>query len=323
MSPRRRFVQRLLPACVSAGALVWLFSTIELDGLRAAISWRVVSVLAPALLAYGALALAIEAASILRLVPRPPQGFGAWTAARIKSATYLLGIVNYALGAAGLAVLLRRRAGLGLGEAASVVMLISSLDLVVVIAFGGAGLAASGIGAESMGAQVVAAAAVVGIGFFGGLTLLRVPGRIGPLERIRSLAFFDAMRSVPLARLAQVACLRVLFSLSFISLSAAAFHAFDMAPGIGRLVAGMMVVALVSALPIAVAGLGTGQAAVLVVFRGLAEPGALLAMSLVLSAGMIALRASMGLVFAREFTREAFDQTRGRDALDRARRGEA
>lgn len=315
MSPGRRWFQRLLPAFVSAAALFWLFSNVEIDGIRATLSWRVVAVLVPSLLVYGAVALAIEAASIMQLTPRRPEGFGPWTAARIKCATYLLGIVNYALGAGALAVLLRRRAGLGLGASASVVLLISSLDLVIVIAFGGAGAAVSGIDTASLGTQGVAVAALVGMGFFGGLTLLRIPGPLGPLERIRSLAFFGALRTTPLSVLAQVGCLRVLFSLSFISLSAAAFYAFDIWPGAGRLIAGMMFVALVSALPIAVAGLGTGQAAVLVAFRGLAEPGALLAMSLVLSAGMILLRAAMGLIFAREFTREALDETRERDEV--------
>jgi len=39
-----------------------------------------------------------------------------------------------------------------------------------------------------------------------------------------------------------------------------------------------------------------------------------LAMSLVLSAGMILMRALMGLVVAREYTREALAQTRGEGA---------
>ena len=60
---------------------------------------------------------------------------------------------------------------------------------------------------------------------------------------------------------------------------------------------------------------GTAEevAAVLAVFQNLADKETLLALSLVLSAGMIALRVLMGLVFAREFTREALEETRGID----------
>jgi hypothetical protein len=42
------------------------------------------------------------------------------------------------------------------------------------------------------------------------------------------------------------------------------------------------------------------------VFAGVAPPETLIAVSLVLSAGLLALRAAMGAVFAREFMREAF-----------------
>ena len=72
----------------------------------------------------------------------------------------------------------------------------------------------------------------------------------------------------------------------------------------------MLIVALVAAIPIAVAGLGTSQAAFLYLFESYAPPETLLAMSLVLSAGMLTLRALMGVAFAREFTREALRETR-------------
>ena len=71
-----------------------------------------------------------------------------------------------------------------------------------------------------------------------------------------------------------------------------------------------MIVALVAALPIAVAGLGTSQAAFVYLFADIAPAERLLAMSLVLSFGIISLRAAMGLCFARELTREALQDAR-------------
>jgi hypothetical protein len=46
------------------------------------------------------------------------------------------------------------------------------------------------------------------------------------------------------------------------------------------------------------------------VFGNLADDSTLVAMSLTFSAGMILLRSGMGIVFAREFAREALEQTR-------------
>ena len=65
-----------------------------------------------------------------------------------------------------------------------------------------------------------------------------------------------------------------------------------------------------SALKVAVAGLGTSQAALVYLFQDLAPAERLLAMSLVLSFGIIALRTAMGVCFARDLTREALHDAR-------------
>jgi hypothetical protein len=122
---------------------------------------------------------------------------------------------------------------------------------------------------------------------------------------------FDALRDASPRLLAELACLRLLFVLAFVALGAAALAAFDVSVPAGDLVVGVAVVALVAALPIALSGLGTGQAAFVVLFRPWADPERLLACSLALSAGLIAMRVALGLVFAREFTREALNATRG------------
>lgn len=311
MRRTRRWVQRLLPVVVSAGALAVLFASIDPAGLLDTLSWNVALIFVPALLAYGGLSLAIEALSIVRLIRPVPPGFGLWTAARIKCSSYLLAIVNYALGAGALSVLLRRRAGLGLGTAAGVVLLISSTDLLLLLTLASAGTVAADTAAPAVRAGVLAAA---GLGFVGGLTLLRAPASLGPLERIRSLAVFGALRTTPLLRLAELVGLRLLFTVSFVALGGAGFFAFGIVPPASDLVVGILIVALVATLPIAVAGLGTGQAAFVYVFRELADRETLLAVSLVLSTGMIALRAAMGLAFARELSREALEQTRGERA---------
>jgi hypothetical protein len=295
-------VRRAAPIVGSVIALVWVLGNFDLARVATALSWRVARVLLPALLAYGAATLTLEATAILRLVPRRPEGFGGWTAARIKCASYLLATVNYALGGAALTVLLRRRAALDLGEAASIVILISATDLLVVLALGALAAVSGGGDAPAVRAGALAA---VGLAWFGGLVLLRAPASLGPLERLRSLAVFEALRATPLRRLGELVAIRVAFSACFVAVAAAAFAGFDIEIAPTRLVVGMMILAVIGALPIAVAGLGTGQVAAVYVFEGVAPPETLIALSLVLSGGLIALRVAMGLVFAREYTREA------------------
>jgi hypothetical protein len=300
MSARLR---RIAPIVGSAIALVWVLGRFDLAQVGAALSWNAALVMLPALVAYGAATLLLESASLLRLIPVRPPEFGAWTAARIKCASYLLTIVNYALGGAALTVQLRRRAALGLGEAASVVLLIAATDLLVILGLGC--FAAASAGGDTPGVRVWALA-LAAIAWFGGILLLRLPGPLGPLERVRSLAVFEALRTTPLPRLVELVGLRLIFAGCFIGVAGAAFAGFGIAVPTARLVFGMSVLAVVGALPIAVAGLGTGQVAAVYVFAGVAPPETLIAVSLVLSAGLLALRAAMGAVFAREFMREAF-----------------
>lgn len=306
MKAGQRLLRQFLPFAVSVASLTWVIGQVDLDGLAAAMSWRVFLVMVPALLAYGAATLLLEARSIMCLIGAPP-GFDAWTAARIKCASYLLAIVNYALGGAGLAVLLRKRAGLDLGRAASIVVLISVTDLVVVLlaASAAAGLVVQGHSMLRGGAVVV-----VALGVLVGTFLIRMPASLGPLERIRSLSIFDALRNTSGRKLAQLALLRCVFSGCFIAAAAACFYAFRVEVAPERLVFGMMMLAVIGALPIAVAGLGTGQIAAVYLFEGVAPKAMLVTLSLVLSAGFILLRAGLGLVFAREFTREVLAETR-------------
>jgi hypothetical protein len=156
--------------------------------------------------------------------------------------------------------------------------------------------------------RVVLQISVIAVGMIGivaGFTFLRANISMGPLDRIRDLELFTAARTTPMGRLLLLALLRLGFVVSFILLCGAALAAFDIRVPLGDLVVGTAVVSLVASLPIAVAGLGTGQVAFVYMFRHWGSPEVLLASNLALTASLILMRASIGLIFAREFTREA------------------
>jgi len=188
-----------------------------------------------------------------------------------------------------------------------VVLLVALTDLGITLTFGTLGIVFAQAGVSVL---LVGCFAVIAAGIVFGVVILRAPGSLGPIERIRSLAVFATLRRTPLARLLELVLLRCLFSACFISVSGAAFFAFGVEIGVPRLVGGMMALAIVGALPIAVSGLGTGQVAAVYLFGDLAPAETILAMSLVLSFGLLALRALMGSVFAREFARHALSAAR-------------
>jgi hypothetical protein len=308
MDSKRRFrLAQLLPMAVSVAALAWLLRGVDLAALVAAVDARVARVMIPALVAFCAVTLWIEAMSIHCLLAGAPPGFRLRDAARIKCASYLPGLVHYTLGLGSFAVLVRRHTGLPLGRALGLVLMISSVDLIVVLV--AASSSAAVVGVQPRGLRTGLVALVI-VAFFAGLALLRSPAQLGPLERVRSLSIFEGLRHVPVARLAELFTLRVLFSACFVAGCASAFAAFEIYPAPARLIGGIMLIALVAALPIAVSGLGTSQAAFLYLFGDVAPAERLLAMSLVLSFGIIGLRAAIGLCFARELTREALHEAR-------------
>lgn len=300
-----------VPVVVSAGTLAFLLYQIDwrdaVDHVDARVAW----VLVPSLLLYVGLSLWIEALSLVRLLPGSSAPLSSWTCAKLKAASYPLGLLHYALGAGGLVFLLRRRGSMKVTDAVGIVMLISIFDLGLLLALTalGAGLLSTREPAVQAGYGV---AAVVGIAL--GFAFLRASTSFRALNRVRNLEFFRAAREASPKNLIELGVLRLLFLLSFISLGAASLEAFGVYVSIGDLIVNVAGVALVSVLPIAVAGLGTGQVAFVYLFRGWADPSTLLACSLTLSAGLITLRAAIGLLFARELTREALVAARKAEA---------
>ena len=301
-------LRALAPLLVSLAALVWLFSgDIDVLGVVRSTGPGELARLGAAVLAYGALSLAIEACSLVRMSGVPLARFGLWDAARIKAASYLAYVVHYGVGVGALSVLLRRRTDLSLADSAGVVLLIGSFDL-------GMTLMVATVGALFAGREL--GLVVPGVIFAGGATLivgliaLRSPVSLGPLEPLRRLTVFRATREAPLSRLAELFVLRLVFVLSFFALSVLALRIFDIVPPLAVLVVNSSIVVLVGALPIAVAGLGTSQLAFVSVFRGYGEPETLRACSLALWVALIGMRAGTGLLFAREYAREALQATR-------------
>lgn len=313
MSGVRKALQWGVPIIVSVGVLALLLGRDDIDliGVFASIKPSVAQVLIPAFLAYVSISLVIEAICLVRMAGVPSERFSYSTALRVKAASYLAYTLHYTLGVGALTVLLRRRAGLALGDAAGVVLAIAFYDLTVALSLVTVGGLLLGSDTPGVRAGVIGIAVV---GIIGGFAFLRAPLDLGPLERLRGLSVFRAVRTAPVASLIELGALRLTFSMTFVALIGAALYSFGITVPLSTLVVSTLFVALVSALPIAVAGIGTGNAAFVYAFRNYADAQTLLACSLAVAAGMIGFRAGMGLLFAREYAREAIEAVRRGEA---------
>lgn len=309
-----RWMRNLTPLLVSMAAIAYLVATIDWQTAFSRMDSQAALALVPALLLYGVLSLAIEAMTLVRLVPEGEEDFGLWTAARVKAASYLMNLIHYALGAGALTLLLRRRAGIGVAEAAGVVILVAMVDagmLLVMVALG-----ITLLSADAPEVQVGLIAILIGV-ICGGFALLRAPFSLGPLEALRRRRLFLAARTTPARRLVETGALRLLFVLCFLGLGWTAFRAFGLAVPLGDFLLNFPIVALAAILP-SVAGIGPSQVGMVELFSRFADRETLLACSLALSAGLILLRAGTGMAFAREYAREAYTASRKAEVESKA-----
>ena len=295
-----------LPVIITVAAVGYLVDTIDFRAVAEHVTPRSASILIPALLAFGVLSIAIEAITLRRLLHSSRSDFTLLTAARVKSASYLLALLHYALGAATLSVLIRRRAGVSLARAAGVVGLVMMFDLGMVLSMVAVG--ATLISTSAAGLQFGAIGVMIGV-IMGGLALLRAPFSLGALDRLRALEVFASARTAPTRDLVELGLLRFAFVLAFECLGWAALHAFEIKIPLAVVLVNFSAVVMASMLP-AGAGIGPSQVAMVEFFRAYGTPESLLACSVSLAAGMIAMRLLMGIAFAGEFSREAFEVSR-------------
>ena len=291
-----------IPSAISATAMVYLARIIDFEGVRAHLTLRAAVILVAALIVYGAWSLLIEAITLRRLTHASRSDFGLITAARVKAASYLVALVHYALGAATLTLLLRRRAGIGVAKSAGIVMLIMMFDLGMVLS-----LVVVGVTLVSETQVELQLGLILGVIAFiaGGLALLRAPFSLGLLDRIRNLELFHTARTIATRDLVELAVLRLAFVMGFELVGWAALYAFEIEVPFGALLVSFSAVALVAMLP-SIAGIGPSQIAMVEFFRAYGTADNLLACSIAMSAGLIVMRALIGVVFAREFSREVY-----------------
>ena len=197
-------LKRTLPFVVTAAILAYLFARIDLEAAFATLTLESARVLMPAIVAYGFASLAIEGMSLALLSDAAGRPASVLVCARIKAASYSVGMLNYALGAAALSLLFRRRIGLGLATAAGLVATVSFADLAMLLSVAVVSLAvAAGEGPALQLGTVVA----LGAGIALGLVFLRTSRSLGPFERVRDFDVFKTVRSAPLQSLLQLALL--------------------------------------------------------------------------------------------------------------------
>jgi hypothetical protein len=173
----------------------------------------------------------------------------------IRGATYLLGLVNYALGQGGIVYFVHRSRGVPVVRGAAAVLLIMGINLLVLLFLSTAGLATGGEGIPALRTLLI-------VGYVG-LAIYAVAVVTRP-RFLTSRPVFDVLLTAGISGYLKALVVRVPHVLTLVVLTSASLRAFGVAIPIKQALLCLPVVFLVT--PFSVQGLGTMQAAMIFFF---------------------------------------------------------
>jgi uncharacterized membrane protein YbhN (UPF0104 family) len=222
----------------------------------------------------------------------------------VKGASYFLNVINYNAAAGGIAWFLKMRAGVRFLEAASSMLLLNVLDLIVLNLFVSAGLL---IGGSAMDPAVRAAIVPVHIGLYvlyaGALVYWNGKVDFLVMGRLRPLAIFSSFAKARLADHGLLLALRSGFIFIYVGMQFVTLHIFDIQVPFGELLVFNSIITLVGTIPISIAGLGTTQLLMLEFYAPYGTQGQILAYSTAVIFMFAVARMLIGYWYLGEMTR--------------------
>ncbi len=309
---RRAPLARAIPWLVTIVAFGWIFATTDLqqmvDAVRQA-DW--IQFFGAMMVLYSAVWF-VDVAAITWIYRRrhvPTIRFADVLPAR--GVTYILGIINYAAGAAAMALYFKRRYGIGAVEGGASLLLIMLVDLGLLVL-------AVVAGASMLPEQYQGAVMWLGLAFAAGaighLVFWRAPFAFGPVEplrdRVRQHPSLRGFRDAPVLDYLVLGVLRLPVIGLYIAMhwfTLGAFRGIEVP--LERLLVYVPIQMVIAALPISVSGLGTVNAAQRILYGPYATGEGLVdAYGIALVAGFAVPRIIIGLI---SMPRAARDQAPG------------
>lgn len=228
-------------------------------------------------------------------------------ALELRGLTYLLTPIHWNVGRIGVIARLHASHRVPLLEGTSSLAFYQTLDAILISSLCGLGISRlGGIGGQDsldVWSTLAWIAATVALSLVTYLALIRSDRFEGPLlSRLRSSAFHRTHRMATAADIATILALRLAYYGVFLVVYAWGTSAFQIDLPVALIVASIPILQCVGALPISPAGFGTQQAAMLILFAGHGDEGAIVAFGLALPLLCILFRCLIGLPYLRSIT---------------------
>ena len=277
----------MLPFVVAAAGLAFLFARVDLDATLGALEAADLRVYTPIAVLFTGIWLSLDAFVLRGLFARVGAVLSFREMARARAATYPWMALSFDLASAALVSGLRRTTGAPIATLTGAMLAHYACDFVAlttVAAF--ASLSLDGALASLL-RPILLALALAASG-----VLIAAHLGVARLGRGKLVTALGAFRARDLAR---VVALRGVFYTSFAVFVWLTLPCFALDVPFLDVLARMPLVQSIAGLPISPGGIGTAQAAMLVLFAGFGTPSRLLAYSLVYGLTLVVLRLPIGL----------------------------
>ncbi len=301
-------LRAILPWLVAAGCLAYAFEVVPfaacLEALQRARLGLFLPLVAGAVIVWFGLESAAYAYTFSRF-----NGPITWRDARsLRALSYLLTVFHWHLAKAAVVLRLNTSHGVGILAATSTLLLYQMIGVLVLALFAAAG-ALLLPGRADLGPVAALALGAAG-GLLAALAVIRVDRpRLRLLAELRALSLLQAHRRLEPRDVAIIGGTKVVYQLVFVLVYFLGMRAFGLSPAFSLVLLATPILQAVGSLPIAPAGFGTQQAAMLLLFSDPALAGAdgpaILAFGFSLPITTLALRSLLALLYLPDLSRPA------------------
>lgn len=309
-SGRRRaaIAGAVVPWLIAAACLAYAFEVVPFEECIAALRQVRLRIFLPLVAGAVLLWFGLESATFAYAFSRF-NGPLSWRDARsIRGLTYLLTVIHWHLAKAAIVLRLKTAHGVGLVAATSTLVLYQMIGVLVLALFASVG-AAFLPGPPDLGPVAFALLAAAGL-VLAALAVIRIDRpRHRLFDEIRALSLLQAHRKLEVRDVVIIGGLKLVYQLLFVLVYYFGLRAFGLAPAFSLVLLATPILQAIGSLPIAPAGFGTQQAAMLFLFADPAADGAdgaaILAFGFSLPVTTLVLRGLIGLAYLPDLSRPA------------------
>ena len=292
--------KQLLPWIAAAAILLFLFWRIDIKQFLNALFEANLYLYLPAVIVFILGAFLLDAQNIKAILHHFSYEVPYKQVLGIRGITYLLMTINWTVGMGGMAYYLKQVGGIPLMRSTALIFFFNAITQITMFLMAGIGCLL--VSEPSVIVNKMFIVCIVGLGaYIIFISILKILPSWKILKKIKNMALLKVFHEASVKSYFLLTFWRVLYYLAFIAFYYAGVKAFHMDIPLIELLTSVPIILLVISLPITPMGLGTSQAAMILLFKDFGSEPNILAFSIVYLVSVQLLRSIIGLCYIKKF----------------------